>query len=174
MAPTFSATAAAATFASAKSMLALFNGSGSGRVLRLYRVYMLNNQTSAVTGVITTMALRRITALSGGTAVSAVKHDTNSSNLVAQVAIATGGTATDGADPDFMRWMWSNDEPAASSLTNDESETIPSLALVYDATGSSDLEPIVLRENQGVGVRHVGSSAVGNCDLIFVFTDAAS
>jgi hypothetical protein len=48
MADTFTAAATGATFASNKSMLGLFNGAGSGRVLRVYRIWCLNNQTSAV------------------------------------------------------------------------------------------------------------------------------
>jgi hypothetical protein len=170
MAATYSICAPGVTFASGKSMLAVFNGVGSGVVLRVYRAWMLNNQTAGVTGVITTMALRRTSAQSGGTAVNATKHDTTSANLPAQVLIAQGATATDTADPDFMRWMWSNDEPAASTLTSDETETIPALANVYDATGDSNLEPIVLREGEGCNIRHVGSTAVGNADMIFLIT----
>lgn len=170
MAATYSICAPGVTFASGKSMLGVFNGSGSGVIVRVYRAWQLNNQTAGVTGVITTMALRRSTAQSGGTTVSPTKHDSNSAAIPAQVLIAQGATVTDSSDPDFMRWIWSNDEPAASSLTSDETETIPVLANVFDATGDSNLEPIVLRETQGVNIRHVGSTAVGNADCIFVIT----
>lgn len=174
MAETHSICAVGVTFASNKSMAALFNGAGSGRVLRVYRVWQLNNQTAGVTGVLTTMALRRISALSGGTALGAVKHDTASANLPGQVSIAAGGTATDTADPDFMRWMWSNDEPSSAALTNDEAETMPSLAQVMDLTGDVNLEPIVLREGEGIHVKHLGSTTVGNCDIVIEFTNSAS
>lgn len=174
MAETHSICAVGVTFASNKSMAALFNGVGSGRVLRVYRVWQLNNQTAGVTGVLTTMALRRISALSGGTALTAVKHDTASAALAAQITMATGGTATDTSDPDFMRWMWSNDEAAASSLTNDETETMPALAQIMDLTGDSNLEPIVLREGEGLHVKHLGSTTVGNTDIVFEFTNSAS
>lgn len=170
MAATYTICSPGVTFGNGKSMLAVFNGSGSGVILRVYRAWQLNNQTAGVTGVITTMALRRSTAQSGGTAVSATKHDTTSANLPAQVLIASGGTITDSADPDFMRYMWSNDEPAASSLTSDETETIPVLANVYDATGDSNLEPIVLREGEGMHMKHLGTSTVGNADFIMVIT----
>jgi hypothetical protein len=169
MAATYSICAPGVTFASGKSMLAIFNGVGSGVVLRVYRAWMLNNQTTGVTGVITTMALRRTSAQSGGTAVNATKHDTTSANLPAQVLIAQGATATDTADPDFMRWMWSNDEPAASTLTNDETECIVPLACVWDSTGDSDIEPIVLREGQGITVQNITSSTVGTFGLSVTF-----
>ena len=170
MAATYTICSPGVTFGSSKSMLAVFNGVGSGVVLRVYRAWQLNNQTVAVTGVLTTMALRRSTAQSGGTTVAPTKHDSTSSARPAQVLIASGATVTDSSDPDFMRWMWSNDEPAASSLTSDETETIPVLANVYDATGDSNLEPIVLREGEGVHIKHLGASTVGNADMILVIT----
>lgn len=174
MAQTYRAVITGATFASNKSMLTLFNGSGSGRILRVKRVWFLNNQTVAVTGVLTTMELRRISASSGGTAASVVKHDTASESMPAQVTTTTGATDTLTGDPAYMRFMWSNDEPASGALTNDESECIPLLATVFDATGDSDLEPIVLREGQGLSVRHTGSSAVGVADVLIEFTMAAT
>lgn len=175
MAQTYRSVVTGATFASNKSMLTLFNGSGSGRIIRVKRIWQLNNQTSGVTGAITTMEIRRISASTGGTAASVVKHDTSSESLPAQVTTATGPTDTLTSDPALMRYMWSNDEPAVSSLVSDETETIPLLACTFDAaTGDADLEPLVLREGEGVSVRHTGASAVGVCDVIIEFTLAAS
>ena len=175
MSQTYRAVVVGATFASNKSMLTVFNGSGSGRIIRVKRVWLLNNQTSGVTGVLTTFELRRISASSGGTAVTPVKHDSNSENMPAQVACATGPTDTLTGDAAYTRWMWSNDEPAVSAMTNDETECVPVLACVFDAaTGDADIEPIVLREGQGLCVRHTGSSAVGVADAIIEFTMASS
>jgi len=173
MADTFTAAAVGATFASNKSMLGLFNGAGSGRVLRVYRVWTLNNQTSAVTGVLTTMSLRRSTAQSGGTAITPQKHDNNAANLPAQVLCATGGTPTLTGNP-YRQWAWSNDEPAASSGTNDEFQCLVPLNCVWDSTGDANIEPIVLREGEGVSVHHPGSSAVGNADVFLEFTNSAT
>lgn len=173
MAQTYRAVISGATFASAKTMLGLFNGSGSGRILRVKRIWQLNNQTATVTGVLTTMEVRKTSAQSGGTSVTPLKMDSNSENIPAQVLCATGPTVTLVAGQ-FMRWMWSNDEPAASSLTSDETETIPALSIVFDATGDADLEPLVLREGEGVSVYHAGSTAVGICDVIIEFTLAST
>lgn len=171
---TYRAVITGATFASGKSMLGLFNGVGSGRILRIMRAWQLNNQVTGVTGVITTMGFRKTSAQSGGTTAPVVKHDSASENIPAQVLSATGATVTNTGDPAIMRWMWSNDEPAASSLSNDETETIPELAKFFDATGDANIEPIVCREGQGVSVHHEGTSAVGVCDVIIEFTMAAS
>lgn len=175
MAATFTAAAIGATFGNAKHMLSLFNGSGSGRVLRVKRVWVLNNQTTAVTGVLTTFALRRTSAQSAGTSITPTKHDTASSSLPAQVLCATGATVTNTADVQLRTWAWSNDEPAASTGTNDEFQCLVPLACVWDsATGDADIEPIVLRAGEGITVQHTGSSAVGVCDIFIEFTDAAT
>ena len=174
MASTFTAAAIGTTFGNNKSMLGLFNGASSGRVLRVYRVWVLNNQTTAVTGVLTTWTLRRSSAQSGGTAITPTKHDTANASLPAQVLVATGGTVTLTSDTALRAWMWSNDEPSASSGTSDEFECLVPLNCVWDSTGDSNSEPIVLREGQGISVHHSGTSVVGLCDVFVEFTDAAS
>jgi hypothetical protein len=170
MAQTYTVGVVGATFGNGKCMFGVFNGSGSGRIVRVKRVWVLNNQTSGVTGVLTTWELRRTSAQSGGTAQTAVKHDSNSEAIPAQILFATGPTATDTSDAALRRWMWSNDEPAAAALTNDETECIIPLSCVWDSTGDSDIEPLVLREGQGLNVKHSGSSTVGVCDIFVEFT----
>ncbi len=175
MAATFTAFQAGVTFASGKHMISLFNGAGSGRILRVYRAWLLNNQTAGVTGVMTTLELRRSSAQSGGTAITPIKHDTNSSNLPAQVLCAQSATVTAAAGDVFRKIMWSNDEPATGVGTNDELECIPALMEIWNAGyGDSNVEPITLREGQGLTLLHTGTSAVGNVDVGFEFTDSAT
>lgn len=162
-----------ASFANNKSMAGIFNGVGSGRIVRIQRIWMLNNQTAGVTGVLTTMGIRRTTAQSAGTAVVPVKHDSLSTTLAAQILVATGATVTL-TGVELRRWMWSNDEPAASSGTSDEFECLVPLNLIWDATGDADIEALVLREGEGVSVHHSGSSAVGICDIFIEFTSDAT
>jgi hypothetical protein len=94
-------------------------------------------------------------------------------NLHAQVLCATGATPTLTGNP-YRQWAWSNDEPAASSGTNDEFECLVPLNCVWDSTGDANIEPIVLREGEGVSVHHPGSSAVGNADIFLEFTNSAT
>lgn len=175
MAATFTASFLGVTFGNNKSMAGLFNGVGSGVILRVKRVWVLNNQTAGVTGVLTTFSMRRSTAQSAGTSVTPVKHDTNSTTLPAQVLCAHGATVTSATADTLRNWVWSNDEPAASTGTSDEFECLVPLNCVWDsATGDADLEPIVLREGFGLDVRHSGSSAVGVCDVYVEFTSGAT
>ena len=85
MAQTYTAAGIGVAFGNNKSMLGIFNGVGSGRVVRVYRVWVLNNQTAAVTGVLTTWTLRKTSAQSAGTAITPTKHDTASETAPAQV-----------------------------------------------------------------------------------------
>jgi hypothetical protein len=173
MAATFTVTVQGTAFASNKSLLSLFNGAGSGRILRVYRVWMLNHQTAGVTGVMTACELRRITASTGGTAQTPVKHDTASAALPAQVTAATGPTDT--VSDLFRRILWSGDEPAVGAGTNDELECLPELGKIWDAGyGDTNVEPITLREGQGISVRQPGANTIGVVDVMIEFTDAAT
>lgn len=171
MAATYTLAVQGTAFANGKSMTSLFNGVGSGVVLKVKKVIPLNNQVAAVTGVLCLLELRRTSADTGGTTVAATKHDTLSANLPAAVRSGTGATVTNTADVPFRRVMWSNDEPAVSSLTNDEIECLPALTAIFDAsTGDPDVEPIVLREGQGLTLTNTTNTVVGIMDVIFEFT----
>lgn len=173
MAQTYTVAGLAVTFGNNKSMLGVFNGSGSGRIIRIKRIWVLNNQTTGVTGVLTTWAVRRTTAQSGGTTVTPVKHDTSSETAPAQCLFATGATVT--LSDTFRQFMWSNDEPAASTGTSDEFECLVPLNCVWDsATGDTDIEPIVCREGQGISVQHSGSTTVGVADIFVEYTLAST
>jgi hypothetical protein len=168
MAATYTAFFSAITFASSKSMGAVMNGAGSGGVVHCTRVITLNNQTTGVTGVLTTLELRRMTASSGGTTVTPAKHDTTNANLNANIVARSGGTDT--LSDTFRRWMWSNDEPAVSSAVNDELECIVPLNEIWNsAVNDSAVQHLVSQTGEGVCVRHTGSSAVGIMDTIIEF-----
>jgi hypothetical protein len=173
MAATWRATSGAVAYANAKDMLNVFNNTGSTRIIRAFRGYWFNNGTAAVSGVITTAQCRRITAASAGTAVTPVKHDTNSSALNANTTCGTNQTVT-GSDI-FRRFLFVNEEPIVGGTTQANWLTLIPFAEVWNA-GYSDtnVEPIVCRATQGFELFHSGSSAVGTADLEIEFTDSAT
>jgi hypothetical protein len=173
MAATWRATSGAVAYANAKDMLNVFNNTGSTRIIRAFRGYWFNNGTAAVSGVITTAQCRRITAASAGTAVTPVKHDTNSSALNANTTCGTNQTVT-GSDI-FRRFLFVNEEPVVGGTTQANWLTLIPFAEVWNA-GYSDtnVEPIVCRATQGFELFHSGSSAVGTADLEIEFTDSAT
>ena len=173
MAATWRATSGAVAYANAKDMLNVFNNTSSTRIIRAYRAYWFNNGTAAVSGVITTAQCRRITAASAGTAVTPVKHDTNSSALNANTTCGTNQTVT-GSDI-FRRFLFVNEEPVVGGTTQANWLTLIPFAEVWNA-GYSDtnVEPIVCRATQGFELFHSGSSTVGTADLEIEFTDSAT
>lgn len=173
MAATWRATSQAVAFASAKSMLDLFQAGAGARVERAYRMYQFNNGTTAVTGVLTLMRVNRGTSSTGGSTVTPVKHDTASSALTADVTAGTGRTF--GRTDVFRQYLWSNDEPTVSGATMDEWELLIPFAEIWNAGyGDSNIEPIVCRPGFGVEIQQSGASAVGSNDFEIEFTDAAT
>lgn len=169
MAATWRATSGAVAYANGKSMLDVWNGAGTATVVRVYRGYWFNNGTAAVTGVVTTAQVTRITAASAGTTVTPVKHDTNSSALDANNTCGTGRTVT--ASDIFRRFLYINEEPVVAGVTQANWLTLVPFAEVWNAGyGDSNIEPLTCRASQGVQLLHSGSSAVGTADLELEFT----
>lgn len=175
MANTWRATSQAVAYASAKHMLDVFNSSSSARYVRVYRCYMFNNGTAAVTGVLTNVQIRRTTAASAGTTVTPVAHNSANSALDANTTAGTGRTIT--ATSIFRQILFQNDEPAVSTLDMDALLTLVPYAEIWNAGyGDTNVEPLVCRagQNEGVSIQQPGSNAVGTADLEMEFTDAAS
>ena len=170
---TYTAAAIGVAFASAKSLLGLMNAHAT-RKIKLWRAWQLNNQTTSVTGVLTSCNLRRINSLSGGTAITPIPHDTSNATVdLTSISCITGGTFANNATYNpFRVWMWSSDEPAVSSATSDELECIVPLMCTWDSTGSADLEPIVCNNGEGIHITQPGANAVGISDIFMEFSVA--
>lgn len=173
--PIYTITAPGVSFIQNKCCLGIFNGVGSGKVIRLYRATILNNQTVAVTGIANLFSLQRFTTGSGGIAVVPVKHDTTASSLPAQIITSTNMNFT--PEVTLRSIGWSSDEPIASDSSNiDEFQTVPSLNIVWDCSQSyinEAIEPLVLREGYGAGLvltSAASASIVGSADFAFEFT----
>jgi hypothetical protein len=173
MATTYTACSKFTAFAANKSMLALYNGVGSGQVLRLYRIWLLNNQVVPVVGVLTHLELRRITAGTGGVAVTPTLHDTTGTALNGNVLCTTNMTVTPSSL--FKRIVWSTDEPAGNAaMSIDEMECIPAFSCIWNVGyADTDTEPFTIREGSGITLSNIGA-IVGTCDVIFQFTVAAT
>jgi hypothetical protein len=165
--------------AGASYRCSLFNGSGSGVILRVYRIWMVNAQSAAATGVAHYVDLRRLTACATPTTTgyTIAKHDTASSNLPAQVIYGSAGTNT--ATDTFRRMFWQSEEMLVSNVASTTSfPMFLPLACIWDA-GYGDngvgIEPIVCREGQGVTLQaSSASTASGSGEHIIEFTSGAS
>jgi len=169
MANTYTLAATAIPFAAAKALCTIFNGVGSGKIVKVYRIWVINNQQSSVTGVITTMNIRKLSAMSGGDAQTTIKHDTNNPNLPSQIEATSG--ATDTPSVVLRTFIWSNDEPATGTGTWDECEVVVPLCCVWDmGYADPNVNPIILREGEGIDVFHSGTTGIGTVDIFMEFT----
>lgn len=153
-----------------KALIGIYNGVGSNKIIKVTRIWMLNNQTTAVTGVNLVMQIVRITTGSGGFAIAPLKHDSADAAIPSQIASAVNMTYT--TDVIIRRFWWSSDEPVASGTqSQDEIQTVPSLMIVWDSDwymqGNTTVEPIVLREGYGLAIINTTASSVGVVDTFF-------
>lgn len=169
MAASYTLTAQNIAFAANKCMACIFNGVGSGKVVRVYRIWVYNNQLVTVTGVLTNLEIRKITAASGGTDLTFTKHDSNSAAVDANIVAGTNKTVTLGGL--YRRVLWSTDEPTANTaISLDEFECFMPFTNIWSmGYADTNSEPITLREGEGVTVMNTGGS-IGQCDLFFETT----
>lgn len=139
-----------------KTMWVLYNGSGSGKIIRVYRVFMYPNSASALTGGMGIYIMDRFTGTpGGGAAVTLIKHNTANAAVPAQVSALDGDTTITGTltSAGIIRAVCrSNDDLDETAITLEEFQQLSSFgALVYDGGyGDTNVEPIVLRETEGL------------------------
>ena len=163
-AETWSAYADAVAHAQNKHHLTIFNGTGSSKVIRVKKLFAVNLQSAAVTGVIERFDIKRATASSAGTVITPVAHDSTNAALPSAVSVRTGATVTEGS----LFWPW---------VTSSEEETpVPALskALFQQAVNiipeGPEVQELVCREGEGITVKQITAATVGSFGWIVVFT----
>lgn len=163
--PTFSVVAENITVGNNKSMIALQNTGTSVVVLR--EIWIINDQTTAVTGVAGEFRVHRIASFTGGTSLTPSSFDTNDS-LPAGITTATGATVA--TETTLLRTgKWSTDEWGPGTLDVEASDhghqnTEPFWRQTPNGKG------LVIRQNQGVHIRFATNSTAGAFNLRFIFT----
>lgn len=148
-----------------KHFFSILNGSGSGKILKVHGLWLVNLQVGAVTGVGARFEVKRIATLSGGSAITAYPADTRNAALPSQVSIATGATIGEGA------FLW------AFTILNDEidnANVFPASAIIMGSNLIKRpvdwLQPLVLLEQQGLTLKQITATAVGQAGVLCVFT----
>ena len=161
--------------ASGKNLIAIYNGNGSGKTVRIWRVFVSNAQTSAITGG-TTIAIvgRFYTAYSGGTGLTPVSMDSANPSFPSQIVSATGPTGI--TITDVVRQLsFFTDEFVVSDTASDILNVIPGLSVYLDfGYLDENLEPFMLAEGEGFAIQHTGAayannSTVGTFDIYVEF-----
>lgn len=154
-------------FAANKYHVSILNASGSGRVIRLQKLFAVNLQVSGVTGVAVRFDAFKITAHSGGTLVTPEKFDTTNADLPAQVTVRTGATSVTLGNRMFG-FTTTNEEVGATTQLNLGFSILQGTNLLYE---SDRIQEMILRAGEGFAMRQITSSTVGSFGWLLVFTE---
>jgi hypothetical protein len=163
------------SYAATKHMIDVFNATSSTRYIRIYRAYLFNNGTGAVTGVLNTSRVHILsTSVSGGTGITPIAMDSTNASLNANTTSGFGRTTTVAST--LRQILHSPDEPTVTVLDWDSLGTLVPFAEIWNTGyGDSNIQPVTCRasENRGFSILSV-TQAVGTGDFEILFTDAAS
>ena len=162
--PTYYALADAVACAQNKQVISLYNAAGSGVVLSIKKLFIINTQLASVTGVVLRHDVKKITTHSAGTLVTPVACDSGNPALPAGVTVRTAGTVTEGAL--LFPLTFNNDEVGAT-------QAFPSTTLLAGLNWmpeGQEIQEFRLREGDGLTIKQITNSAVGQFAWFVVFT----
>lgn len=163
--PTYYALADAVTFAQNKHVISIMNESGSGKMLAIKKLFMVNTQLSSVTGVAVRADVKKITAHSGGTSITCQSCDSTNAALPAQITVRTAASSvTEGAI--LFPLTFTNDEAGAT-------QAFPSTQLMAGLNWipeGVEIQELRLREGEGITIKIITNSSVGQFAWFIVFT----
>jgi hypothetical protein len=147
-----------------RHMMSLLNASGSGKVVKVRKIFLVNLAVSAVSGARSRWEVRKISGHSGGSLVTPQKVDTNNPDLPSQITVRNSGSVTEGNM--LFAHACSNDEVGATGAFAEASILAGvNLMLEHDS-----MQELTLRENQGVTVKFATNSSVGTYGIFAVIT----
>lgn len=163
--PTYYALADAVAFAANKQHISILNATGSGKVVAIKKLFMINTQLASVTGVAIRADVKRMTAHSGGTTITPVACDSLNPALPAEITVRTGATSVTESSLLFPL-TFTNDEAGAT-------QAFPSTQLMAGFNWfpeGAETQETRLRPGEGVTVKQITSSTVGQFAWLIVFT----
>lgn len=180
MADTYTSLATVVGYGVGKSLWSLFNGTGSGKVLRVYRIWALNNAYSpnlymTIQGFLTNLGVMRITSQAFGIDTILSKHDSNNADLDSNIGHKVGAKVTDSTL--LRQIVVSNEDPGVGGASYDEWCLCVPVNTIWEVgyANSNGNKALTLREGEGVSIKHLGASPTGSvCDVFAEFTQSAS
>lgn len=155
--------------AASKHWLTIANLTGSGKIVKVRKLFLQNLALAAVTGVAIRLDLFKCASanVSAGTAVTSEAMDSADGAVPAQsaVKISTGSTVSaNGAR--LFAYATNNDEVGATNAFP-TSHIQAGLNLIADG---NEVKEIVLREGEGVTLQQITSSVIGTFGVLAVIT----
>lgn len=162
--PTYYAVADATAFANTKTHFSIVNESGSGVVVAIKKLFAINLSITAVTGAALRMEARKLTAHSGGTAITPQSCDSTNPALPAQVTVKTNATPT-GTTLLYPFIITTEEETATAALSKNLLQAMFNLQ-----PEGGEVQEYRLREGEGFSVYQATNATVGSYAWFMVFT----
>jgi hypothetical protein len=160
---TYQAVASNSTCAANKNHLVLFNGTGSGKKVRIQEIFAYPHLAAgAIAGANATLqAIGVGQEGTGGTAGSIRKHDTTDPDLPNQIVSRLGATSLT---------IPQDREVGGCALSIEEGSAAHTMGryTIYQKVGNQS--ELILNENQGVVIRQTGLAGIGAVSIHIVFT----
>jgi len=165
----FTAMSLATVIGSNKSMLSITNAIGSSVIAKIYKIYIINSQTTAVTGVVGNFEIRRCTSHTAGTLITPEQLDTNDT-IDSNITIRTGATITGESTNRIWSAKYSTDEFGVGALDSEALDHVYQQLIPLWNADNQVVKPIVLRANQGMTIKFATNSTAGSFDILIIFT----
>lgn len=163
--PTFSASSFDTLVGNNKSMLALQNTGTS--VVRIREVWIINDRTTATTGVAGVFQINRFTSYTGGTNIVPSSYD-SADTLPVGVSMSTGATIA-GETAILREGRWSTDEWGPGTLdTESLDHAIQNITPFFSQ--ASNCKGLTVRQNEGVHIKFATNSVNGAFTIRLIFT----
>lgn len=162
--PTYYAVADATAFANTKTHFSIVNESGSGVMVAIKKIFPINLSISGVTGAALRMEARKLTAHSGGSAITPQSCDSSNPALPAQITVKTNATPT-GTTLLYPFIITMEEETATGALTKNLFQSLMNLQ-----PEGIELQEYRLREGEGFSIYQSTNSTVGSYAWFMVFT----
>ena len=162
-APTYYAWSGTQTVINNKYLFAMQNDSAT-QLIKVRKLFLINAQLAAATGVMVPLNVCRIGTTSGGTAITATATDP-SDGAMSGVTIVSSPTTVQ-LWGYLWPWLTNNDEIGATGGFPQATMQALGNMLIEGA----DMRPLTLHQNQGVAVRWSTTSVVGTFGVLAVFT----
>lgn len=143
--------------------LAVFNRTGSGQVVKIKEI-CINPASTITTTALSNMIVQRITALTGGEAVTPTKLDSNNAALPSQVSIVKyPATVTLSGNPllrvaCFSTFNVTRVLSVLASASGSHSNIGPGQLLRWGDATTAETQKVTLREGQGISIGPSGTT----------------
>lgn len=162
--PTYYAVADAVAFANTKTHFSIVNESGSGVLVAIKKLFAINLSIGAVTGAALRMEARKLTAHTGGTAITPQSCDSSNAALPAQVTVKTNATPT-GTTLLYPFIVTTEEETATAAFTKNVFQAMMNLQ-----PEGPEVQEYRLREGEGFSIYQSTNATVGSFAWFMVFT----